>query len=105
MTNKVKVKICGQEYTVVSGDAPAYIKKIADATDSKMAEMMTRNPALSTSMAAVLAAMNLTDELEKIKQVAREKVDAQAAEIASLKKQLENTQKAVPQKEQQNKHI
>ncbi len=98
MTNKIKLKICGQEYTVVSDDTPEYIKKIADATDSKMAEMLARNPALSTSMAAVLAAMNLTDELEKIKQVAREKVDAQAAEIASLKKQLENVQKAVPQK-------
>lgn len=90
MTNKLKVHICGQEYTLVSNDSPEYMKKIADITDNKMTEMLTRNPALSTSMAAILSAMNFADEIEKIKQIAREKVDAQASEITSLKRQLQH---------------
>lgn len=88
--NKLKVKICGQEYHLVSEDSVEYMQDIANAVDKKLSEIRTRNNALSISMASILAAMNMADELEKVKLAAREKVNAQAAEIASLKKQLED---------------
>ncbi|MBQ4087044.1 MAG: cell division protein ZapA [Clostridia bacterium] len=94
MANKLKVNILSREYTLISEDSPEYMKRIADLTDRKMKEALERNPALSTSTASVLTALNLADELEKVKLVAREKVDAQAVEIASLKKQLEDIKKS-----------
>jgi len=94
LANKLKVNILSREYTLISEDSPEYMKRIADLTDRKMKEALERNPALSTSTASVLTALNLADELEKVKLVAREKVDAQAAEIASLKKQLEDIKKS-----------
>ncbi len=90
MTNKLKVKILGQEYTLVSEDSVEYMQKIANAVNEKITEAHTRNSALSTSMASILVALNMADDLEKVKHAAREKVNEQAAEIASLRKQLEN---------------
>ena len=96
MANKVKVNIGGKEYTVVSEDSRDYILQIAQIVDQKMQEIMERNPSLNPPMVAVLAALNLADETEKIKVVAREKVNAQAAEIASLKKQVDEQRKPFP---------
>lgn len=95
MANKVKVNICGKEYTVVSEDSRDYILQITQIVDQKMQEIMKRNPSLAPPMAAVLTALNLADETEKIKVVAREKVNAQAAEIAALKKQVDEQRKPV----------
>lgn len=93
MANKLKVNILSREYTLISEDSPEYMKRIAEATGHKMQELLDNNPAWNTTMVSVLTALNLADELEKVKQIAREKVDAQAAEIASLKKQLEDIKK------------
>ena len=93
MANKLKVNILSREYTLISEDSPEYMKRIAESTSQKMQELLDNNPAWNTTMASVLTALNLADELEKVKQIAREKVDAQAAEIASLKKQLEDMKK------------
>ena len=100
MANKVKVNICGKEYTVVSEDSRDYILQVTHTVDQKMQEIMERNSSLNPSMAAILAALNLADETEKIKVAAREKVNAQAAEIASLKKQLDEQRKPFPQGKQ-----
>ncbi len=90
MANKLKVKILGQEYTLVSEDSVSYMQEMANAVNEKLTEVRARNSALSTSMASILVALNMADDLEKVKLAAREKVNAQAAEIASLKKQLED---------------
>ena len=98
MANKLKVKILGQEYTLVSEDSIEYMQEMANAVNQKLTEVRTRNSALSTSMASILVAMNMADDLEKVKLAAREKVNAQAAEIASLKKRLEEAKLSNPTK-------
>lgn len=103
MANKVKVNICGKEYTVVSEENHEYVLQIAHIVDQKIQEVTERNPALNPAMATVLAALNLADETEKIKAVAREKVNAQAAEIAALKKQVDEQRKPFPSGEQKNR--
>lgn len=93
MANKLKVRILSREYNLVSEDSLEYMQRIADLTDQKMREAIERNSSLSTSDASVLIALNFADELEKVKLIAREKVDAQAKEIASLKNQVEQLQR------------
>lgn len=60
----VRVKIFGQEYGV-KGDADAdYIKKVAEYVDAKMRDVEeTLSHGSSPLKIAVLAALNLTDEL------------------------------------------
>jgi len=62
--NLVRVKIYGQEYTVRAQADPSYITSVARFVDEKMEEVeksLTR--AQSALRIAILAAMNISDEL------------------------------------------
>ena len=63
--NKVEVKIQGKQYTIVAPEANDYIYRIASYVDKKITEVSSMNSKLSMDMAAVLAAINVTDELFK----------------------------------------
>jgi cell division protein ZapA len=63
--NKVYVRIAGKDYTLVGVESDEYIQKIAMYIDKKMIEIMKVNSRLSTSMAAVLTAVNVADDYVK----------------------------------------
>ncbi len=63
----VDVYILGQKYTV-KGDAPEeYIQKIAAFVDAKIKEVYGNAPNVTPLKASILAAMNIADELHKLK--------------------------------------
>lgn len=63
----VDVYILGQKYTV-KGDAPEeHIKKIATFVDSKIKEVYVASPNISPQKASILAALNIADELHRLK--------------------------------------
>jgi cell division protein ZapA len=63
--NRVTVTIFGKEYSILSEVNPEYIKKAAAYLDSKMREVSTSYPNMVESRIAVLAALNIADELFK----------------------------------------
>ena len=93
MANKLQVKICGQEYTLVSEESREYMLEMADYINRKMSEAQRQNNRLSTSMAAILVALNVADDMKKAEAAAQEKINGQAAEIALLRKRLEEAVK------------
>lgn len=66
--NKVEVKIGGKEYILVGAESEEYIQKIALYIDRKMNEILKVHSHLSTSMAAVLTAVNVADDLFKVQE-------------------------------------
>ena len=82
MANKLQVKICGQEYTLVSDDSREYMLEMADYVDRKMVAVKNQNNRLSTSMAAILVALNVADDMKHAEAKAKEALTSQAAEIA-----------------------
>lgn len=64
MANKITVSINGAEYTFMSDEAPSYMQKVASLVDEKMTDI-TAPGRVSRMDAAVLAAVNLADELLK----------------------------------------
>jgi cell division protein ZapA len=63
MSNRVKVEIYGQSYTM-SGDVDeAYVQKLAGYVDEKMRAVATATQTVDSVRVAVLAAMALADEL------------------------------------------
>ncbi len=64
MDNRITVSICGTEYTLSAQESPAYMEKVAAAVDAKMGEILAGGR-ISRMDAAVLAAMNLADEMFK----------------------------------------
>ncbi len=97
MANKLQVKICGQEYTLVSENSREYMLEIADYVDRKLVTIKNQNSRLSTSMASILVAINIADDLKRAKEEATDKINSQAAEIAFLKKRLDEAEKRAPE--------
>ena len=97
MANRITVSICGEDYTLVAEESTAYMEQVAALVDKKMKEVIA-GVKLGRNDAAVLAAVNLADELLKNEQSAenlRRQVKsyldeaAQAkSEVSDLKRQL-----------------
>ena len=97
MANRVTMSICGEDYTLVAEETSAYMEKIGSMVDKKMQELMTEAH-VSRNDAAVLAAVNLADELckaqegtENLRRQLKSYLDeANAAknEVSDLKRQL-----------------
>ena len=64
MENRIKITICGTEYTLMAEESPEYMQKIAAIVDGKMSELMVGGH-LNRMDAAILAAMNIADDMIK----------------------------------------
>ena len=75
MANRVVFSICGEEYTFVAEESASYMKKVGAYVSGKMTEVLT-NAKVGRSDAAILTAVNITDELFKA-QAASEQLRSQ----------------------------
>jgi len=66
--SRVTVRIHGEEYVIKGYAKPEYIEGIAAYVDKKMHLITQKNPHLPVSKTAVLAALNIADELYKLKE-------------------------------------
>ena len=97
MANRITVSICGDEYTLVADETAAYMQKVGATVDEKMREVMD-SAHVSRNDAAVLAAVNLADELYKAQEGTEnlrrqlksylDEANAAKNEISDLKRQL-----------------
>jgi len=66
-SDMVKVKIHGQEYPIkANGNNAEYIRKVASYVDEIITKIKQENSENSLSRLAILAALNITDELFSI---------------------------------------
>ena len=86
MQNKVTVTIDDQEYTLVASEDAAYMKKVAAYVDGKIGEVKEGGRVTSTD-AAVLAALNMADEYFKSLETA-ENLRAQIKEALEENKRV-----------------
>ena len=97
MANRVVITICGEEYTLVADETSAYMQKVGSCVSDKMTEGMN-DAKVGRTDAAVLTAVNLTDELFK-SQAAAEQLRSQIkgyldeaskaqAEVSELKREI-----------------
>lgn len=92
--NKVEVRIAGKDYTVVGVESEEYIQKVGLYIDRKMNEIMRVNNKLSTSMAAVLTAVNVADDFFKVYE-----------SESSLKKELKKLQEELQSAREEKKRL
>lgn len=67
MKKALDVEILGQKFTISSEAEEGYMLKVADYVDSKMQELMQASKPVSKSNVAMLAALNIADELHRLK--------------------------------------
>ncbi len=63
-----EVNILGQKYTVKGDADEVYIKKLASFVDEKLKEVYGTSPSMTPLKAAILASLNIADELHKLKE-------------------------------------
>ncbi len=88
--NKVTIRIAGKDYTLVGIESDEYIQKVGLYIDKKMNEILMRNSRLSTSLAAVLTAINVADDFFKTREAelsVRNEKEAIADELERLRKE------------------
>ncbi len=81
------VLIFGERYTLRSDDGPEHVHRVATYVDGKFHEVAKGGPALVPSKVAVLASLNIADELFKHDEAARRleaQVLARIEQIAEL---------------------
>jgi len=64
----VEVHILGQKYTLKGDAHEDYIKELASFVDEKMKEVYNASPGIAPLKAAILASLNIADELYKLKE-------------------------------------
>ena len=90
---KMEVKINNMEYTIVSNEPEEYVQRVALLVNKKIAEVKEVSSNLSTAMLAVMAAMNLADDLLKTEAAAnnmRNEISVYTDEIQGARSELEN---------------
>jgi cell division protein ZapA len=81
-----EVYILGQKYTI-KGDAPEeYIRELAAFVDKKLKDVYGASPNITPVKASILAALDIADELFKMKNQQEEliKIEEKASALASL---------------------
>lgn len=63
-----RVNIYGSEYIVKANEPSEYIDRLAVLVDKKMKEVSKGNKSMPASKVAILAALNLADELCKLRE-------------------------------------
>ena len=63
----ITVKIFGEDYRIRGVKDPEYIKQLAAFLDGKMKEVAVNTQITSSNKIAILAALNVSDELHKSK--------------------------------------
>ena len=65
---RVQVDICGETYTLKAELPREHIVTVATYVDYRIRELMQRNPRLTLTKAAILAAINIADELHRLQE-------------------------------------
>lgn len=65
MKNKLKVTIHNRDYTLISDETKEYTDRLASALNLKIKSLLSKCPSLSVTDAAVICALDVSDELAK----------------------------------------
>jgi cell division protein ZapA len=67
VSRSVKVSVAGQQLAVRTSAKPAYIKELASFVTAKIEEARLSGRTVTTQSLAILAAMNIADELYQLR--------------------------------------
>jgi cell division protein ZapA len=81
-----EVYILGQKYTIKGDEPEEYIRDLASFVDKKLKEVYNSSPNITPVKASILAALDIADELFKMKNQQAEltKIEEKASALASL---------------------
>ena len=97
MKNKVTVTIAEREYTLVGAEEESYVRRVADYADRQISEIM-ESAHVALADGAVLAAVNIADELLKERETAenlRRQLKEYLEEATKIKLELSEAKREI----------
>jgi cell division protein ZapA len=86
--SSVRVTIVGEEYTIRSDESPEHTRAVARYVDEVIRSLMSSGAVVESHKAAILAALQITDELFKARQSRAELAAAMHALSADVRRML-----------------
>ena len=87
--NVTTVHIFGKEYPIASDQNPEYIRRLADSVDKKMNEIAANMKTAPSGRIAVLACMNIVDDLIRTKNEKEKFIRTVSGRISNIIKMVE----------------
>ena len=106
-TQTVKLNIAGSEYSVVSSEPMAYMLELGAQVDRDMRELL-EDPRLSTTMAAVMVALNNADALKKAEEATdnlRSQMKTYLDDNARSRSESESTRRELERLREENRKL
>ena len=94
--SSVRVTIVGQEFTIRSEASPEHTRAVADHVDQAIRRVMTGGSVVESHKAAILAALQITDELFKLRASSGELDDAIRGLSADVRRLLPPSKRGEP---------
>ena len=89
MANSKKIQIYGKTYSLKSSSPEVDAEEVAAYVDSRMKELANARSKTSTLDLAILAALNITQELMELKNYAETKEEAEGEKLRQLVEALD----------------
>jgi cell division protein ZapA len=89
-TMSTTIEILGREYKIRAAADPAYIQEIARYVDAKLREVSQASAAPASERAAILAAINIADELFQLRRASTEEFSSIERRAQSLIRLLDD---------------
>lgn len=80
-SKSVRVSIFGREYNIRGGSDEEYIRDLAAYVDSVMKDIADKAGAISSGRIAILAALNIADEMHKERRKFEERIEELAQKL------------------------
>lgn len=68
MTNKVKISVCGKEFTLQTSQPPSYVMGLARNLETKILEITSSSTSATQFTAAIMVALTMMDDLNAVNQ-------------------------------------
>lgn len=108
MNNKIKLTIGGINYYVSSNESEHYMQDLGDELNRKLTEISNANMSLSTTMSAVLAALDFADErngaLKEIESL-KEEIKKANSDAAAARLEVEEARREIERLSRENRQL
>ena len=108
MNNKIKLTIGGINYYVTSDEPQEAMEQLGKEVNDKIAEISSSNMNLSTTMSAVLAALDFADERNQAKaenESLKEAIEKTNSESAAARLEVEEARREIERLSRENRQL
>lgn len=108
VSGKVRISICGKEYTVLTREDDKYVQSLAEKITKEAGNMMDANSSLTLASALSLLALNYLDDLSKLQQNSdnlRAQVKDYVNEATEARMESENLKKQILEKDREISYL